>query len=118
MPYLTEDIVLYVNPSIILGRKGDEVRLIGKRGHVLLVQDMANSKPAYSITTKSISDHKDSQSPESVKITTKTNDDDSNKGRMERSAPGAKGSGTQSRKRAPKNIKVETIPEQSLSLFG
>ncbi|WP_343321395.1 hypothetical protein [Sphingobacterium multivorum] len=118
MPYLTEDIVLYVNPSVLLGKKGDEVRVIDKRGHVLLVQDMAISKPAYSITTKSITDHKDNQSPESVKITTKNNDNDSNKGRMERSAPGAKGSGAQSRKRTPKDIQNKAVPEQSLSLFG
>ena len=54
MPYLNQDIVLYVDPTVILGREGDEVVVISQKGHVLIVQHVAKLSNPFPVTTQKI----------------------------------------------------------------
>ncbi|MCY4781689.1 hypothetical protein ORI89_18710 [Sphingobacterium sp. UT-1RO-CII-1] len=56
---LREDVYLAVDPNVKLGSEGDEVNIIDKRGHVLIVQHVTKLSNPFSITTEKISYDRD-----------------------------------------------------------
>lgn len=54
MPYLNQDIVLYVDQRVILGREGDEVVVISQRNSVLIVQHANKLSNPFPVTTQKI----------------------------------------------------------------
>lgn len=143
MPYLKEDVRLYVNPKIILGRAGDQVTIVSRSGHVLIVKNTAENTSPYSITTKnlvtepsgrvddkSIDNNQNLQKENSSPYSITTNQapvkpgafnakrHDSNTTGMERYSQRTEGKRSKSSKRTPKNSQTQAVPGQSLSLFG
>lgn len=54
MPYLNQDIVLYVDQRVILGIEGDEVVVISQRNSVLIVQHANRLSNPFPVTTQKI----------------------------------------------------------------